>query len=55
MKKKDRKAEEKKALELRMAKLRLLTQDQLADVQGAGPACTLCSCGGSCGAQSNAY
>jgi hypothetical protein len=44
--KKDRKTD-KNALELKMAKLRLLTTDELA-MAGGGNACTYVTCGSSC-------
>jgi len=52
--KKDRKSEQKKALELKMMKLRQLTAEQLGEVAGGMSACTIGSCNASCGTTSNA-
>jgi len=55
MKKKDRNAKDKKALEVKMQRLRVLTTEQLNEVAGGASACPICSCQVSCGGTSAAY
>ena len=55
MKKKDRTTKDKKALEVKMQRLRVLTTEQLADVAGGNAACPLFSCQVSCGGASAEY